>query len=628
MGKYYDIVPKEYNENLRFRAALLKMAAFDRGLQIELKKACEEDILFYFNAFCWTYDPRHKLDGEVSSVIPFITYDFQDECILNLVDCINRGVDVGVVKSRDMGASWILLTVFEHFWHFKSMLSFLLISRKENYVDEKGNPKSLFWKIDFLHQHQPKWLLPRGRWLGWNDPMRRLMHIENAENGSVIDGESTTGNTAVGDRRTAIGIDEFSSVDLNQGFQILSATRDVTRCRIFNSTPKGAGNAYFKVIHEMAVKIIRMWWPRNPEKNKGLYTSENGKLQLMDNWKGTVITREKGDMEGREVRFPEQYPFILDGKTRSPWYDNEYNRCASPQEVAQELDMDFAGSDSQFFDTDAITRYKGQHCRRCEMVGDLEYDTETCNPKRFVENPKGNLKLWIVLDADGRIPPNRRFVLGADISAGTGASNSTGCVYERGTNDKVAEYANPNIEPSEYARFSVALGKFFNTARIVPDRSGPTGEVYVKRLVKEGYGNIYFRRNEKRIGRDVTVEPGVWLNPVQRTSALEEYRDALGNHKIINRSDRAMDECLSFIRKMDGTIEHSGSAYSTDPGGARTAHGDIVIADALAWIELGDMMSLKEPEEPEIPEDCLAARMKRLRESKAVKTDSLGDGWQ
>ena len=151
--------------------------------------------------------------------------------------------------------------------------------------------------------------------------------------------------------------------------------------------------------------------------------------------------------------------------------------------------------------------------------------------------------------------------------------------------------------PKDFARFSISLGRFFNKARIVPDRSGPTGEVFVKTLITESYGNVYYRRNEKKVSREVTSEPGVWLNPQQRTSVLEEYRDALGTFKIINRSKAAMKECLQFIRKMDGTIEHSGSINTQDPSGARSAHGDIVIADALANLDMSD--SASQPDQTE-----------------------------
>jgi len=83
-------------------------------------------------------------------VLPFITYDFQDEAMLSMADCIQSGEDFVVPKSRTMGASWMGLTVFEWFWHFKKDLSFLLISRNEKYVDESGNPKTLFWKNRFF----------------------------------------------------------------------------------------------------------------------------------------------------------------------------------------------------------------------------------------------------------------------------------------------------------------------------------------------------------------------------------------------------------------------------------------------------------------------------------------------
>ena len=82
--------------------------------------------------------------------------------------------------------------------------------------------------------------------------------------------------------------------------------------------------------------------------------------------------------EGRKrVQFPDAYPFILDKKLRSPWYDNEYKRCASPSEVGQELDIDFLGSDYQFFDSGTIDKLILGYCRDPDLVGDLEFPTLT-----------------------------------------------------------------------------------------------------------------------------------------------------------------------------------------------------------------------------------------------------------
>ena len=240
MDEYYKSVPKDFEANLDFRKEMLELAAKDDRAREELWIACSRDLLFYINVFCWTYDPRKS-----KGVLPFITYNFQDESITSIRDCILEGRDLVIKKSRDMGASWMLLSVFEWFWHFKDGQSFLLVSRNEDYVDKTGNPKALFWKIDFLHKHQPNWLIP--------SITRTKLRLTNDENGSTIDGESTTGDVARGDRRTAIGLDEFAAFDVDSSYRALASTRDATRCRIFNSTPAGSSNAFYDISHNAEI---------------------------------------------------------------------------------------------------------------------------------------------------------------------------------------------------------------------------------------------------------------------------------------------------------------------------------------------------------------------------------------
>jgi hypothetical protein len=153
--------------------------------------------------------------------------------------------------------------------------------------------------------------------------------------------------------------------------------------------------------------------------------------------------------------------------------------------------------------------------------------------------------------------------------------------------------------------------------------------VFVKKMQECGYFNIYRRVNEKKVTHERVDEYGVWLNPAARSSALENYRDDIGNGRIVNRSERAVDECRQFIRKMDGTVEHQASAYAKDPSGARTAHGDIVIADALADMGLTDAATgrTKLPE-PEIPPNSIAARMAEARRRATQNPNGeLGEGW-
>lgn len=607
-------VPRDFAVNRRWRMNALEDGARRPGAARAMREQCAKDILFWVNTFCWTSNPRLT----DNPVVPFTTYQFQDAAMLRIVEDIRRGRDVVIEKSRDMGASWVNLAVFVWLFQFHPSLSFLVVSRNESYVDAPNNPKSLFWKIDFLLKHQPRWLKPA-------EVKRTAMHIGNIRNGSVIDGESTTGEVGRGDRRTAILLDEFAAFAPADGYNALAATQAATNCRIFNSTPKGSANAFADMAKrakdaEGAVDLVRMHWSEHPDKNRGLYTSKRndatGRMEpvLLDGWRGVAPTAD-----GKGVPFPDSYPFVLDGKVRSPWYDRECARSVSKMLIAQELDIDYAGSDYQFFDTVAVERYRDEFCREPDIVGDLVYSPDSCTARKVEPNPKGLMRLWMPLDGRGGVPRDRRFVMGVDVAAGTGASNSAIAVYDRGTNEKVAEYANPCILPDEFGRVVVSVARFFNNAKVVPDASGPTGKVCLTRMLAEGYTNIYIGKDRTKLDRRDMGKWGVYLNPAKRTEVLHGYRDAIANRLVINRSAAAMDECVQFICTMQGFIEHSGAANATDPSGAAANHGDRVIADALAAMELAADDSRDEAELPEVPEGTLAYRMQEWRRRKALE---------
>lgn len=615
------LVPKTSEINIALRKDLLWLGGHDAEFAKWLRAKCAKDILFWVNLFCFTYDPRKKVKD-----VPFITYEYQDEAIMAIVDGIRGGYDVAIEKSRDMGASWLNVIVPTHHYQFLPSYNFKLVSRNEKYVDD-GSMTSLFGKIRYLIEHQPKWLLP-------SDADDKMMFVRNNRMKSTVTGESTTGEVGRGDRCSAILLDEFASFETKQGYAALASTQAATNCRIFNSTPKGVANAFYDVVHKTGAKVIRMHWSKHPEKNRGLYCSTRNEttgrmeVNLLDSWKGVVKVCEKGSKDVRKVAFPEDYPFILDGKTRSPWYDRECSRAVNPVEIAQELDIDYSGSDYQFFDQIAVEKYKDKWCRPAEIVGDMEINRESCDALRLTVNGKGHFYMFEPLNADGRVENTRRFVMGVDVSAGTGASNSTIAVYDRKTNEKVAEYANPNILPDDFGRFVVAVARFFNDALIVPDRSGPTGETLVRRIQAEEYSNIYRRRNEKKVGSPYVDEYGVFLNPATKTTVLQQYRDAIGHCAVINRSANAMDECLRFVMTQNGMVEHSSEGRGVDPNGARANHGDMVIADALATLALTELSDYDIPQEQSAPVGSLAWRIDMEKKKKnEVPNAELGKGW-
>lgn len=571
--EHYDSragVLRDLRKNLLWRRKILKQAEGSKDLQNDLRARCREDLLFYVNAFVFTYDPRHGVGN-----VPFITWDFQNEALLTLQSSIGNN-DVVVEKSRDMGASWLCLLAFEHRWRFFPAQSFLLGSRNESYVDDISNPKSLFWKLDFIRLYQPDWLVPRVE--------RKKLHLGNLDMSSVISGESTTGDFARGDRRTAVLLDEFAYVDT--GDNVMSATADVTRSRIANSTPKGTSNAFYECVQNDHWKKVRLHWTSHPVKARGLY-------------------------------------WDADDKPRSPWYDAECAR-RTPSQIAQELDIDYLGSGGMFFDAAVVNRLESQTSEPL-LQGSLEYDVNSAEPLQFHTVEKGALLLWCDLGANGRPARDGNYVMGVDVatgvgdSTGRGASNSVASVVNLATGEKVAELALNGLDPIEFARYCVALARWFKGdndvgAQMIWESNGP-GQLF-GRVVTEDllYRYVYFRTNESSLTRKPTTVPGFYTTQPSKSMLLGRYRSCLADGSFENHSRMAVRELRSYVYRDNGAIVHAGTINSNDPTSARDNHGDRVIADALAC-----MLTVQRPEAVEveqyIPPDSFKARMMAVASS-------------
>jgi len=566
---------------------MYQAAAEDPEMRRALMQACAEDINFWVKGFCWTYDPR-KTHGGTQPKLPFIPYGFQIESFREIDEILGKE-DLLIEKSRDMGASWILLTTFAWRWLFHPMQSFLLVSRKEDLVDKSGDPKSLFWKIDFLLKYIPTWMRPALE--------RRKLHLYNKENGSTIDGESTTGDVARGDRRTAIGLDEFASVD--NGPEVLAATGDATDCRVFNSTPKGTGNAFYTQ-REKGTRRLTLHWSRHPEKALGLYSSNGGKLIRLD----------------EEYEYPPDYAFILDGRLRSPWYDRECSRRSHQVEVAQELDIDYLGSAYQFFDSDTLRKLKEENASDPKSQGFFDYDPHTHEILSYTPSPKGHFRSWID-SPDGSMPggyEGRKYVIGCDVSSGTGATESAATIVDKTTGVKVAEYVNQRITPESFAHVVVALAKHFNNASLIWEANGP-GRPFGQTILETGYRNIYLRRDDAKIVKKVSDVPGWFSTKETKRTLLGAYRDGLVSRKIIVHSAESYDQAAEYVYLPNDSIEHSRANNSTDPSSSKDNHGDRVIADALAYKLLKDTTREEKAKNPIILPGSLAWRRQLQRDS-------------
>jgi hypothetical protein len=264
-----QLYPTALSENLVYRYTLLEKAANPgpRGLvaREHMLELCAADALFWINSFVYTYNPR-----KTPSVVPFITYPYEDKLILELVARIRDQKDYLIDKSRDMGVTWCVIAVLTWFWQFGGEgFDFLVGSRKEQYIDVVGNMDTLIEKMRFILRNQPKWMLPEG--FDWK-AHSNYMKIINPVSKATVTGEATNNNFSRGGRRRAIFFDEFAFWEVDEAAWRASA--DSTNCRIVVSTPNGLSNQFAKLRFSNSIDYTSLHWKLHPEKDQAWYENE------------------------------------------------------------------------------------------------------------------------------------------------------------------------------------------------------------------------------------------------------------------------------------------------------------------------------------------------------------------
>lgn len=261
----------DYDAEYKSRAERLARLRADPAILPGLKAFYKEHPVEFITQWGMTFDPRNAEIG-VATTVPFLLFPKQVEFIGWLRDLWLGREDGLAEKSRDMGVSWLCVAFAVWMWLFHEGTVVGFGSRKEEYVDDLNDPKSLFWKArQFIN------LLPiEFRPYGWDTKKHApFMAIKNPENGSAIVGESGD-NIGRGNRTSIYFKDE--SAFYERAESIDAALSQTSNCKIDVSTPNGNGNPFYRKRHSGKIKVFTFHWRDDPRKGAAWYQKQQNDL--------------------------------------------------------------------------------------------------------------------------------------------------------------------------------------------------------------------------------------------------------------------------------------------------------------------------------------------------------------
>jgi len=525
--------PRNFAGNVRHRAYMQQISETDLEYRAYVIEACRRDVLAFMDLFCVTKDPRR-----VPDVLPWISYDFQLGAVRDIEAAIDTGEDLLIDKSRDMGASWMVLYVLLHKWLFESGSDIRIGSRKEEFVDKPKIIDTLFEKLRFTLEHLPYWLMPEG--FDWKKHST-FMKLYNPKLGNTIVGESANPSFGSGGRSKAILLDEFAKWDDSIAIAAWTSTADVTKCRLAVSTPVGSGNKFAQLAlgtGEETIKRISLHWTLHPHKAKDAYYLDGA---------GTWIP----------VQSPEQaFKLWNQGvKVRSPWYDAEANR-RSIADLAQEVDIDYLQSGSPFFDIPALKLQKVWKHRKSKIQGE--------------PIPWGYHIKTVILDVNGQITmreddqngwlrvyerPDKhcQYAIGADTAEGLAKGDECFLVVRDKYTRNVVAVFNGLIDPGEFGYRLWLVHRYYNNAVTAPENNNH-GYTTCYEFDKYG-GHLYFTRPETQgATQSIAAKRGWTTTAKTRPYMLNQLGTEIRTRFFEIRDDVLIKQCLTFVRNE----KHSG----------------------------------------------------------------------
>jgi hypothetical protein len=272
------------------------------------------------------------------------------------------------------------------------------------------------------------------------------------------------------------------------------------------------------------------------------------------------------------------------GKYWSPWLEEQYRLLQSKGEAhlfKQEILAEFIGTGNTVLSAEVLKYIGVTVSPKYWTVGKVNY-LHPITEQNTVLDFDNQLRIWrkpVKPEPDivegGRIirpgSSGHTYSIGMDISSGEADDYSAMVVVDCNTKEQVAEL-NIKILPADLIMMADYLGRWYNGAFIVPERTGLGIPVCQSLYNDIAYSNVFKMKTPAgKPGKKI----GFPTSPAYKPQLNKNLLDYLGEDGVIIYSQRVFDQLCIYIHLGGGRTGHVDG-----PGN----HSDLAIALALALV--------------------------------------------
>jgi len=232
-------------------------AVVPKRKQVEEIIRCGRDPTYFFNSYC-------KIQHPTRGLLPFATYQFQDDC----VDNFRKHRFNIVVKSRQLGLSTITAAYAVWMALYQKEKNILIIATK------LAVAQGFIRKVKTILNNMPPWLIL---------PQLTVNNKQQVEfsNGSSIKAIPTSEDAGRSESLTLLIIDEAAFVrNFDEIWTSIGPTLSTGGQAILLSTPNGVGGQFFKLYSDAESGVnefnpVKLPWTVHPEHDQAWFDKES-----------------------------------------------------------------------------------------------------------------------------------------------------------------------------------------------------------------------------------------------------------------------------------------------------------------------------------------------------------------